>query len=324
MESSPPITIFDSHFHIWDIRPDVGYADPETLFSPDGTEHPGLYNIADLERQWQILPKEFQHQGGIFLEAISCCFKKKTGPELGPICVQEAAWVAADLLTSPTKVHYYLVPSASLEDQNVKSYLTELATNPNVRGIRQVLNVAPSWPRNGENGLGDLLENEQWKAGYAKLAEFGFSFDMQLNPNQFQKGAALAKAHPTIPVIINHLGTPTAADLTDNDGQVYWEGMMALASAGKHVSIKISMLCYVDVEWDQYPLVAAAVLRIIKLFGSERCFFASNYPVELLPDKGAWTPDKLYPAFLKLVKGTLSDVQVRGLFDENVRRVYRC
>ena len=41
----------------------------------------------------------------------------------------------------------------------------------------------------------------QWRAGYAKLEEVGFSFDMQLNPHQFAKAAALAKAHPGVPVI---------------------------------------------------------------------------------------------------------------------------
>ena len=75
------------------------------------------------------------------------------------------------------------------------------------------------------------------------LADVGFSFDMQLNPHQYKKGAAIAQKYPQIPVIVNHLGTPTLKDLEEDDGAVFWEGMEALAAAGPHVYLKISMLC---------------------------------------------------------------------------------
>ena len=70
------------------------------------------------------------------------------------------------------------------------------------------------------DGVADVLNpcahamNGYMCQGYSKLEGVGFSFDMQLNSHQFLKGAAVAKAHPNIPVIINHLGTPTLKDLT--------------------------------------------------------------------------------------------------------------
>jgi len=284
-----PIEVFDPHFHIWDIRDGEGYADKTTLFAPAGTDHEGLYDAADFEKDWASLPEGFVHTGGVFLEAISCCFKEKSAQELAPLCLKEAEWVQAELDKSPGKKEYYLAPTACLEDPEVGAVLSKLAENPKVKGIRQTLNVAPDWPRTGANGLGELLDNPQWEAGYAKLADVGFSFDMQLNPHQYLKGAAIAKKYPQIPVIINHLGTPTLKDLEENDGAVFWEGMEALATAGPHVYLKISMLCYTDKEWNEKPVIAAAVGRLIKLFGSGRCFFASNYPVDMLPDQGAWT-----------------------------------
>jgi predicted TIM-barrel fold metal-dependent hydrolase len=318
------IEVFDPHFHIWDIREGEGYADPKTLFAPGGTEHEGLYDALDLERDWSSLPKNFVHTGGVFLEAISCCFKEKSAAELAPLCLKEAEWVAAELAKSPLAENYYLCPTACLEDPAVGEVLAQLATNPRVRGIRQALNVSPDWPRNGENGLGELLDSPQWQKGYAELEKVKFSFDMQLNAHQFKKGAAIVAAHPGIPVIVNHLGTPTKKDLEGEAAAVYWEGMEALAKAGTHVSIKISMLCYTDPQWDASELVKDTVLRVIKLFGPERCFFASNYPVDLLPDQGAWTPDKLYPAFLKLVQDAgYDDATIRGFFCANVKKAYR-
>ena len=47
------------------------------------------------------------------------------------------------------------------------------------------------------------------------------------------------------------------------------------------------------------------------------CFFASNYPVDILPDQGAWTPDKLYPAFLKAAQAAgCSDLTIRRMFNQ--------
>ena len=319
-----PIEVFDPHFHIWDIRDDKGYADKTTLFAPAGTDHEGLYDAADLEKDWGSLPSGFVHTGGVFLEAISCCFKEKSAAELAPLCLKEAEWVQAELDKSPGGKEYYLAPTACLEDPEVGAVLAKLAENPKVRGIRQTLNVAPDWPRTGANGLGDLLDNPAWEAGYAKLADVGFSFDMQLNAHQFKKGAAIAAKHPNIPVIINHLGTPTLKDLEEG-GAVFWEGMEALAAAGPHVYIKISMLCYTDPKWDENALVADALKRIVGLFGTNRCFFASNYPVDILPDQGAWTPDKLYPAFVKVAQAAgCGELAIRHMFNANVRKAYRC
>ena len=128
-----------------------------------------------------------------------------------------------------------------------------------------------------------------------------------------------------MPVIINHLGTPTLDDLKDG-GEVYWAGMEQLAAAGPHVYIKLSMLCYIDVAWDHNELVVEAVTKIIKLFGEDRCFFASNYPVDFgLPDVfGSWVPEKMYPTCLKLAKKAgVSDEGIQKLFATNARKAYR-
>ena len=64
------------------------------------TDHEGLYDVADLEKDWESLPAGFTMTGGVFLEAISCCFKEKSAQELAPLCIQEAEWVAAELSKS--------------------------------------------------------------------------------------------------------------------------------------------------------------------------------------------------------------------------------
>ena len=59
------------------------------------------------------------------------------------------------------------IPSASLEDPNIIEYLTELKNTYLVRGIRQIVNYEPSWPRN--EMLGNLFDNGNFEKGFELL-----------------------------------------------------------------------------------------------------------------------------------------------------------
>ena len=65
-------------------------------------------------------------------------------------------------------------------------------------------------------------------------------------------------------------------------------------------------------------LVTDSVLRVIDLFGVERCFFASNYPVDL---KSGWPATRLFSAFSRLV-GEMADADRQRLFAGNAMRAY--
>ena len=95
---------------------------------------------------------------------------------------------------------------------NAGKILTQLAENPLVRGIRQIINYEPSWPRNEQ--LGDLLSNARWREGYAKLENHSLSFDLQLNPHQFKDAVSLVEKHPETPVIIFFQAEDGIRDLT--------------------------------------------------------------------------------------------------------------
>jgi predicted TIM-barrel fold metal-dependent hydrolase len=72
-----------------------------------------------------------------------------------------------------------MVASVALEDPQVDVLLsTMVAAHPTLRGIRQIVNFEPSWPRNG--ALGNLLLNDRWRQGYALLAKHRLSFDLQV------------------------------------------------------------------------------------------------------------------------------------------------
>ena len=74
----------------------------------------------------------------------------------------------------------------------------------------------------------------------------------------------------------------------------------------EQATIKLSMLTYQDPEWDSNQLVKETVLKIIDLFGIDRCFFASNFPVE---QHLGWSASRLYQSFHDLVKHFSEDEQ---------------
>jgi len=209
-----------------------------------------------------------------------------------------------------------MVSPAPLEDQQIGNIFSMLAKVSKVRGIRQIINFDPYWPRNVR--LGNLLENPKWVNGFSELQTYSLSFDLQLNPHQYIKASNLIEKFPETIVIIDHLGTPRLEDLLNRSEQ-YWQGMAALASSG-NVFIKISMLSYIYKDWEKNNTVKDAVYRIIETFGIDRCFFASNFPVD---KKDGWPAERLYSAFLKLVDKRYSSSDLKKLFSENAKKAYR-
>ena len=285
--------LWDPHFHIWDVSAGVDDAG---------------YGLAGYERD--VASDGIELIGGTFVEVMSARHAGVEGEAFAGACGAEADWVSRQL--GGGRLPYVMVASAPLEYEGVPALLQQLAADDRVRGVRQIINHEPSWPRNGH--LGNLLESAVWRQGYGLLAEHGLRFDLQLNPHQYAAAARLVAAHPDVPVVIDHLGTPTAADLS---GATYWEGMRALADCG-HTAIKLSMLPYVDGEWDTNTLVTESVLRVIDLFGVERCFFASNFPVDL---KSGWPAARLFGAFARLVSG-MPEADRQRLFADNAMRAY--
>ncbi len=343
------LPFLDPHFHIWNVAraddPADQLHDPDILFAP--ADDPD-YTRSRYEAEFATAAPAagFVHSGGVYVEAMSVCFPAMSAEELNARCVREATWAAQRLGPKEgSDTRYVVVASACLEAPNAAETLAQIAAAPapsaaRVVGIRQIVNKDPSWPRNG--GRPDFLQDAAWRAGFALLAEHGLSFDLQCNPSQFASAAEFLKGHPSTPVILNHLGCFTVADLggtvTDTSTEeekaaaeakaaAAWEGMAALAALPQ-VRVKLSMLCYTDKDWDAAGSVGrarvfAAVKRVLDLFGVDRCFFASNFPVDI---KDGWPASRLLPAFTEIVREHFPADQVQGamekLFARNVQECY--
>ena len=300
--------LWDPHFHLWDVSPD-------TTTGHDASQNPVIDGnpVYDRERFESDLDiRGFEFTGGALVEAVSVCHLRVDGPRFARACVEEARWVSSQL--APPPFEYVVVASAPLEDPELPSVLGDLARCTGLRGIRQILNHEPSWSRIGRRG--DFLSQPAWKRGFASLEEVSLSFDLQLSPHQSCEAARLLARHPGIPIVINHLGTPTLEDL--RAGRVYWDGLRALADLPQ-TWLKISMLAYIDGNWDRNPLVRDAARQAMDLFGVDRCMFASNFPVE---KRLGWPAGRLYAGFRDIASHLKASDQQK-LFADNARRAYR-
>ena len=306
------VEFWDPHFHIFDIGENTTSGhEQEVMFAPNGNP---CYTTELYESDCDVAGDGFEHVGGAWLESLSVCHAGTSGPEYVAQCMAESRWTANELRKSNR--NYVMIPTVPLEEVGAAEALAELAEEPMVRGIRQIINHQPDWPRNVH--LGDLLDNPDWRRGFARLASHGMSFDLQLNPHQFAKAAAFIRQHPYIPVIIDHLGSPLWSDVTQDFDQ-YRAGMSALAAC-ENTTIKISMLYYTAEDWNRHQEVLDAVHFVIDAFGTDRCFFASNYPVDI---KFGWPADKLFPALRQIVDDRYDANTLGKLFSANAKRVYR-
>ncbi len=305
------LEIWDPHFHIWDVGADTESGhELEQLLAVNGKD---VYAAAEYEADF-LPATDFEHTGGAWLEAVSVCHVGLSGPQYDAYCLAEANWSARELQKSD--LNYVLIPTAPLHEPNVADTLAQLAEIPRVHGIRQIVNHDPDWPRNAV--LGDLLDNPQWQKGYAELQKHAMSFDLQLNAPQFKKAATFMKDFPDTPVIINHLGSPTLGDVTERE-RLFRDGLEALAGCPQ-AYIKISMLFYTTMDWDQCEPLINNINWIIDTFGVDRCVFASNYPVDIAQ---GWTADRLYGAFRKIAEAKTDLAGQQKLFAGNAKRVYR-
>ncbi len=206
-----------------------------------------------------------------------------------------------------------IVARAALEQPDIQATLEAQTTFANLSGVRHILNWHPDAGK-CFTSRSDWMQDSQWLRGFALLARYGLSFDLQIWPHQMPEAAALARRFPDIPLILNHAGMPLKHDA---EGRREWQNGLRLLAGCENVTVKISGLGMVFPHW-QVEEVRGWVEAILTIFGTRRVMFASNFPV----DKLYGGLSELYQAFDRLT-AKLSDDEAHAVFYQNAVRVYR-
>ena len=178
-----------------------------------------------------------------------------------------------------------------------------------------------------------LYAREDFRAGFARLAKLGLSFDTWVFHTQIADVTALARAFPGANIVLCHMGTPLGyGAYAGRRDEVFAAWKAALADLAKcpNVSVKLGGLTMRVAAFDYLGMPApptseelAAHWRpyastCLDLFGADRCMAESNFPVEKM-GMGYAT---LWNALKRLAAGASAD-EKRAIFSGTASRVYR-
>ena len=289
--------IIDAHHHTWDtsVFPYTWMDEPH----PTG-------DISHLKNNYLI---EDLLEDAKNLELIKSVHVQCGGGLNSP--VEETKWLQsiADKKGFP---HGFVVYSDFLS-KNIERELEEHCEYKNTRGIRYLLNFIPNDPINCFAPKEALL-NDDFKKNYSLLEKYNLSFDMHLWWTQYSDAFDIIKSHPNILNIINHAGTPRKRDA---EYLLNWRNGLKMLAKTSNTVMKISGLGMFDQQWTTES-IKPLVLDCIEIFGIERCFFSTNFPV----DKKYSSYEKVWNSYFEITKD-FSIEEKEMLFFKNAEKYYR-
>jgi predicted TIM-barrel fold metal-dependent hydrolase len=223
----------------------------------------------------------------------------------------EARWVQS--VSDATGWPHANVAHADLSDPDAGALIGRLANLPAIRGIRQQLH----WHRNSQYRFAqrpDVMNDKNWRRGLTMLAGHGLLFELQIFASQMLDGARLARFFPDTTFVLEHAGM--LEDVSPQGWQLWREGMMALAEC-PNVNVKLSGLG-TFVHACREDVMGPIVRESVAMFGADRCFYGSNFPIEKL-----WTDyDTLYRTFRSTI-AHLEEREQAAILHDTAARLYR-
>jgi predicted TIM-barrel fold metal-dependent hydrolase len=178
-----------------------------------------------------------------------------------------------------------------------------------------------------------LMGEPRFREGFACLEELGLSFDAWLYHPQIPELAELAQAFPGVTIILNHMAGPLGiGPYAERRDEVFREWRKAMASLARHDNVYVKLggraMTMSGFGWHKRPAppgsrelaekMSPYVSSCIEQFGTHRCMFESNFPV----DKASCSYTSLWNAFKRMTRD-LTDQERGDLFIGTATRVYR-
>lgn len=302
----PEFAIIDTHHHQWD---------------PAGAVSQGQAGRYMVEELVADVNSGHNVKATVFVECGSY-YNVDGPPEMAPVGEVEFACGVAAMAASgsygPTRFCNSIVGYADLLGlgANVDPVLEALIAQGNgrLKGIRYRTNNDPDVGK--AEAPPHTLSSPAFKAGYARLAKYGLSFDCWAYHPQLGDLIDLVREHPDIPVVLNHCGGLIGMGAyAGRREETYrqWRGHLSQLARHSNVHMKLGGFFMpvfgLDVKGrtDLDATVLAKAIKpitdtCIELFGPKRCMFESNFPVtrEFISYKTMWNSYKLAIADLDL------------------------
>lgn len=203
------------------------------------------------------------------------------------------------------------------------------------RGIRNISAWHPDPTARGSlaNPPPDLLRRPDFRKGFAHLAPLGLTFDAYMYHTQLSDLSDLAHAFPSTQIVIDHSGGALGiGPYRGKRKEVFadWRAGMANLAKNDNVHVKIGGLGLrafgLSVHEEKLPPTSETLAALwretievcIELFGTKRCMFESNFPV----DKGSCSFTAMWNAYKRVTSGYSATARA-DLFQDTAARFYR-
>jgi L-fuconolactonase len=178
-----------------------------------------------------------------------------------------------------------------------------------------------------------LLQDAEFRKGYAALGRLGLSFDAWVYHPQLPELIELVDAVPQTPVVLNHLGGRAGlGPYAGHRDEVFqtWKASIDALARRPQVSIKLGGIGMRlgGFDFHERPLPPTSqelaeawgpyVQTCIDAFGASRAMFESNFPV----DKSCCSYRVLWNSFKRMAEG-FSEREKSELFAGSAVRAYR-
>ena len=206
-----------------------------------------------------------------------------------------------------------IVAYADFSRDDVRPQLDRLARYDLVRGARMQLHWHEN-PLYRFAARADLPIDPTIRRNVGHLADYGWSFDLQVFAGQMAGAADLAESTPKVTFVLQHAGM--LEDLSQQ-GRSEWRAGMVRLAACPNVVTKLSGLG-TFLHRNDPAHIREVVRETVGIFGAERCLFGSNFPIEKL-----WTSyEGLVDAHLEAAR-SFSPREQEAIFHGAAMRVYR-
>jgi len=261
-ESPDAVTLIDAHHHLWDLsqrkHPNLIGEPRQDFFMGD-----------DSAIRRDYLPDDYRRDaaGHNVLTTVHCEAEWDRADQVGETC-----WISG--INQRYGFPSAIVAHAWFDREDSEEVIAAQAGFPLVRGIRSkpVTAVAPDRMTPGAPGT---MQDERWLRGFALLEKYRLSWDLRVPFWHLGEAAAVARAFPQTPIVLNHTGFPW--DRSEEGLKAWRQGMETLARE-PNVHVKVSEFGLRNSAWD-YESNRRVVLDALAIFGVERAIFASNFPV---------------------------------------------
>lgn len=318
----PELPICDPHHHLWD---KAGGRLQERYLIDEMLEDIGGHNVV----------------ATVFVEC-SAFFRTK-GPE-DFRCVGETeaingiAAMCSSGIYGKTEIAKGIVGHVDLRRGDAVAEVLDAhiaAGGGRFRGIRHgaVWHESPEIRNHRSNPTEGLLLQPDFQSGFKHLAPRNLVFDAWVLHTQIRDVIALARTFPDTTIVLDHCGAPVGigpyrgmrAEVLDA-----WKRDTTELARCENVVVKLGGLGldYPGFDWYAQPkpptseelksASAPYMEHLIEKFGSSRCMFESNFPI----DKHNFSYTIVWNAF-KLLTQSYSTAERAQLFHDTACRVYR-